>query len=135
MDAEWYGPATGGGGVPAPTLITIGDIVVTPSEVITPQGRRPVGSVVWSITDQSRTSRVIPTWAIVLAIVFALFCLIGLLFLIVKEDRTEGWAQITVQGPQLYHAVQLPVSSPMDMARYHDMVAYARSVTASQSGR
>lgn len=117
-----------------PTLITIGDIAVTQEYVVTPNGRFPVGQVYWTLTDQSRTSSRIPTTTIVLAIVFFLFCLLGLLFLLVKEEYTEGWVQVGVQGPGLFHAVQLPVSSPNDVARSQDMVNYARSVTASRSG-
>lgn len=41
--------------------------------------------------------RVIPGWAIALAVVFGLFCLVGLLFLLIKEDR-EVRASIVV-GP------------------------------------
>lgn len=114
-----------------PVLVAMGDITVTPSRVITPQGQRPVGSVYWNFTDMSRTSSEIPTWAIVLAIVFAVFCLIGLLFLLAKEERTDGWVQISVQGENFYHATQLPVSSPRQVAQYADMVNYARSVTAA----
>ncbi|WP_433035286.1 hypothetical protein [Actinomycetospora sp. CA-053990] len=116
-------------------LITIGDIAVTPEHVITPQGRFPVGQVHWTLTDQSHTTSGIPAWAIVLAIIFFVFCLLGLLFLLAKEERTVGWAQIGVQGPGFFHAVQLPVSSPYDISRYQDMVNYARSITASRSGR
>jgi hypothetical protein len=124
-----------GGWTPEPVLITIGDISVTTEYVITPQGQVPVGQVYWTLTDQSRTTSEIPTWAIVLTIVFALFCLLGLLFLLVKEERTTGWAQVGVQGPGFFHATQLPVTTRYDMARYQDMVNYARSVTASRSGR
>ncbi|GAA4812812.1 hypothetical protein GCM10023200_58240 [Actinomycetospora chlora] len=124
-----------GGYAPDPVLVTIGDISVTSEYVLSPQGRVPVGQVYWTLTDQSRTTSEIPTWAIVLAIVFAVFCLLGLLFLLVKEERTTGWAQVGVQGPGFFHATQLPVTSPYDMARYQDMVNYARSVTASRSGR
>ena len=123
------------GFTPAPVLIAIGDITVTAEHVITPQGQFPVGQVHWTLTDQSRTTAEIPPWAIVLAIVFALFCLLGLLFLLVKEERTTGWAQVGVQGPGFFHATQLPVTSRYDMARYQDMVNYARTVTASRSGR
>ena len=115
-------------------LVTIGDIIVTPDNVITPQGKRPIGTVYWSVTDMSRTEKHIPTWAIVLAILFALACLVGLLFLLVKEEVTEGWVQVAVQGQNFYHAVQLPVSSPDQARRYNDMVNYARSVSASRSG-
>jgi hypothetical protein len=120
---------------PQPALVTIGDIVVTPDHVITPQGRFPVGQVHWSLSNQSYTSSAIPPYAIVLAIVFALFCLLGLLFLLIREERTVGYAQVAVQGPGLFHAVQLPVSSPYDLTRYQDMVNYARSVSASRWGR
>jgi hypothetical protein len=123
-----------GGSPQQPTLITIGDIVVTPEHVVTPYGRYPVGQVYWTLTDQSRTFSRVPTVAIVLAVVFFLFCLLGLLFLLMREEYTQGWVQIGVQGPGLFHAVQLPVSSPIDVARYQDMVNYARSVSASRSG-
>jgi hypothetical protein len=118
-----------------PAVVTIGDIVVTPEHVITPQGRFPVGQVHWSLSNQSYTSSTIPPYAIVLAIVFALFCLLGLLFLLIKEERTVGFAQVAVQGPGLFHAVQLPVSVPHDLVRYQDMVNDARSVSASRWGR
>ena len=120
---------------PQPALVTIGDIVVTPDHVITPQGRFPVGQVHWSLSNQSYTSSAIPPYAIVLAIVFALFCLLGLLFLLIKEERTVGYAQVAVQGPGLFHATALPVSSPYDLQRYQDMVNYARSVSAAHRGR
>src|SRR5262245_23021640 len=67
--------------------VTIGDIGVTRNWVVTPNGNAPVAGSRWIVLDQSRTERKIPTWAIVLAIVFAVLCLIGLLFLLVKEDR------------------------------------------------
>ncbi|MEJ2886423.1 hypothetical protein [Actinomycetospora aeridis] len=128
MSMEWPGEP------PQPVLLSVGDIAVTPEYVVLPQGRFPVGQAQWSLTDQSRTTSEIPTWAIVLAVVFFLFCFLGLLFLLVKEQRTVGWAQIGVQGPGFFHAVQLPVSSPYDVARYQDMINYARSITASRSG-
>jgi hypothetical protein len=129
MTLEWAGHQ------PQPALITIGDIAVTPDYVITPQGRFPVGQAHWNLTDQSHTTSGIPAYAIVLAIIFFVFCLLGLLFLLIKEERTVGWAQVGVQGPGFFHAVQLPVSSPHDVSRYQDMVNYARSITASRSGR
>lgn len=116
-------------------LITIGDITVTPDWVITPQGRQPVGKVNWTFMDMSRTTRVVPTWAIVMTIIFALFCLIGLLFLFVREDRTGGWVQVSVEGEGFYHAAQLPVSGIGQVAEYMRMVDYARSVTASRGRR
>jgi hypothetical protein len=115
----------------APVLVTIGDIVCTRSEVITPSGRAPIDGVVWSFTDLSRTTRGIPTWAIVCAIIFSVCCLLGLLFLLAKEDRTDGGVQVVVQGQGFLHQVQLPVSSVMQIQDYAARVNYARSLSAA----
>lgn len=119
----------------APVLVTIGDIACTGTTVITPSGQAPIGNVVWSFTDMSRTTRSIPTWAIVCAVVFFFFCLLGLLFLLAKEDRTEGGVQVVVQGQGFLHQVQLPVSSVLQVQDYAARVNYARSLSASASGR
>jgi hypothetical protein len=111
-----------------PMLVSIGDIGVTQSWVMTPAGTRPVGSVQWMFTDMSRTVERIPVWAIVCAILFFLFCL---LFLLAKETRTEGTVQVVVQGPQLLHVVQLPVSSFHQVQDYNARVNYARAVSAA----
>ena len=66
--------------------MALGDIGVTQSWVVTPSGTRPVGSVTWLFTDMSRTTQAIPVWAIVCAILFFVFCLLGLLFLLVQRD-------------------------------------------------
>lgn len=116
-----------------PTLVTIGDIGVTPSAVITPSGTRPVGEVQWMFTDMSRTTQAIPTWAVVCTIVFFIFCLLGLLFLLVKETRTEGYVQVVVQGSKFVHTAQLPVFSIAQVADYNARVNYARSVSAAAS--
>jgi hypothetical protein len=115
----------------APVLVTIGDIVCTRNEVITPSGRAPIGGVVWSFTDLSRTTRSIPIWAIVCAVIFFFFCLLGLLFLLAKEDRTEGAAQIVVQGQGFLHQTQLPVYSVQQVQDLAARVGYARSLSAS----
>lgn len=114
-----------------PTLVGIGDIVCTQAEVITPSGRCPIGAVSWTFTDMSRTTRSIPAWAIVCAVIFFVFCLLGLLFLLAKEDKTEGAVQVVVQGPRFLHQLQLPVSSIAQVQDYAARVNYARSLSAS----
>ncbi|WP_405019956.1 hypothetical protein OHV05_26990 [Kitasatospora sp. NBC_00070] len=132
-------PEPGGAGTGLPpgqlpgTMVTIGDIVCTQFEVVTPSGRCPIGRVTWSFTDMSRTTRAIPAWAIVCAVVFFVFCFLGLLFLLAKEDRTEGSVQVVVQGPGLLHQIQLPVASVAQVQDYSARVGYARSLTASAS--
>ena len=118
----------------APPLVTIGDIHCTQAQVITPSGTRPIGEVTWTFANMSHTWRTIPTWAVVCAIAFAVFCLLGLLFLLAKEDKTRGWVQVTAQAPGLAHTVQLPVYSPYEVTDYAARVDYARSLSAAASG-
>ena len=112
-------------------LVSIGDIACTSTEVITPSGRHPIGRVVWTFTDMSRTTRSTPTWAIVCAVIFFLFCLLGLLFLLAKEDRTEGGVLVVVQGDRFLHQTQLPVWSIAQVQDYAARVGYARSLSAA----
>ena len=122
---EWYG------GTAEPVLVTIGDVGVSQTMVHTPSGSTPVGQTSFQFTDLSVTREGIPTWAIVCAIVFFVFCLLGLLFLLVKERRTEGFVQIVVQGPHLVHTVQLPVWSTEQVWDYNQRVNYARTLSAA----
>lgn len=115
-------------------LVSIGHIGVTPTTVVTPSGTRPVGEVQWMFSDMSRTTTTIPTWAIVCTVVFVIFCLLGLLFLLAKETRTEGYVQIVVQGRGFVHTTQLPVFSPAQVADYNARVNYARSISAAAWG-
>lgn len=114
-----------------PQLVTIGDISVTPSSVVTPSGSAPIGEVHFFLTDLSHTRHSIPAWAIVCAVLFFLFCFLGLLFLLVKETRTEGHVQVVVQGPRLLHTVHLPVWSVDQVHDYNARVNYARSISAT----
>lgn len=115
-------------------LVTIGDVACTATEVITPSGTTPVGSATWTVTDMSRTVRRIPAWAIVCAVVFALFWLLGLLFLLAREERVEGSVQVTVQGPGLLHVTQVPATSKGTLAELNARVNHARSIGFQSNG-
>ncbi|WP_243791885.1 hypothetical protein [Saccharopolyspora gloriosae] len=112
----------------APPLVTIGDIACTQDEVITPSGRAPIANTTWTFTDMSRTTREIPVWAIVCAIVFFFLCLLGLLLLLVREERTQGTVQVTVQGQGLLHVTQIPVFAPAAVMDLGARVNYARNL-------
>jgi hypothetical protein len=114
-----------------PILIQIGDISVTQSTVYTPSGARPLNEVQWSVTDMTVTSQSIPTWAIVCAIIFFLFCLLGLLFLLVKETVTKGTMQVTVHGSGFVHTTQIPIVSTDQVADINARVNYARTLNAA----
>lgn len=115
---------------PSAFLLTIGDIGVTDRWVSTPNGHAPLRGSQWIAADMSTTQRRIPTWAIVLAVLFALFFLIGLLFLLVREEVTRGYVQVSVRSGDLNHMTQLPVTSPQDVARIRGLVAHAQALAA-----
>lgn len=114
-----------------PILVTIGDISVTSTTVYTPSGSRPLAEVSWTFTDLSTTSQAIPTWAIICAVVFFVFCFLGLLFLLAKEDKTQGSVQVTVHGPGFVHTSTIPVFSPAQVGDINARVNYVRTLTAS----
>src|SRR3954454_7372885 len=113
-----------------PVLISIGDISVTQSHVIVPHGRYPLRGTTWMVQDSTQVTESIPPVAIILTIILVWFCLIGLLFLLMKEKRYSGFVTITVTGMGLYHSVQFP-SAQHTGSWAADMVGRARAITAS----
>jgi hypothetical protein len=113
-----------------PVLLSIGDISVTQTHIYVPQGRFPLHGTTWTVQDSTQVSEGIPPVAIILTIVFVWFCLIGLLFLLMKQKRYTGFVSITVTGMGLYHSVQFP-SAQHTGAWAADMVGRARAITAS----
>ena len=116
---------------PEPWLTTIGDISVSEHWVSTPSGPHPIRGSVWTVTDMSRYEESISTVGIVLAVVFVWFCLLGLLFLLMKERRLGGFVQVTVQGNGFYHSTLIPVTGPHSVMNAHQAVNYARSLAAA----
>jgi hypothetical protein len=115
---------------PGSFLLTIGDIGVTATHISTPNGVAPLHGSTWIVADMSVTERRIPTWAIVCAVIFALACLLGLLFLLVKEDSTRGYVQVSVRSRDLSHMTQIPISSPVQVAQVRALVGQAQSLAA-----
>ncbi|MEV0283309.1 hypothetical protein AB0H36_04225 [Kribbella sp. NPDC050820] len=111
-----------------PVLVTVGDISVEQFRIVTPAGVLPTQGTNWSAMDMSRTEEKIPAWAIILAIVFALACLLGLLFLLCKERKTTGFVQVTVQNGNRTHNTHVGVSSPREVADTLARVNFARTL-------
>jgi hypothetical protein len=116
---------------PEPVLFSIGDIGVSRHWVVTPNGTTPIRASRWIVRDMSRTESRIPAYAIVLAIVFALLCLVGLLFLLIKEQTTTGYVEVSVQGDNLYHVTQVPISNPQQIDFIRGAVYQAQSLAAA----
>lgn len=73
----------------------------------------------------------ISTAGIVLTILFVWFCLLGLLFLLMKDRRLVGYIQVTVQGDGFYHSTMIPVVGPHSVLSVHQQVNYARGLAAA----
>ncbi|MFF8313388.1 hypothetical protein [Streptomyces lydicus] len=109
--------------------LSLGDIAVSGDTIMTPAGPMPLKGAIWTATDMSRTEEKIPTHAVVLAIVFFLFCLLGLLFLLMKERVTTGFVQVTVNSGGRHHSTMVPVQSREQVMYVLNQVNYARSLS------
>lgn len=117
--------------IPDPVVLTIGDIGITRYWVVTPNGSAPLAGSTWIPRDMTTTDSKIPTWAIVLAVIFALFCLVGLFFLLVKEQVTRGYFEVTVTSESLMHTTQIPISREFQVAQMRQLVSQAQSMAAA----
>ena len=118
-----------------PYLVTIADIGFSSNWVVTPLGAYPLAGTQVIITDMSRTERRIPTWAIVIAILGALFFLLGLFFLLVKENVTTGAVQITIHSGGTVYSTHIPVYSHATVADLYGRTNYARQLIAAAAAR
>jgi hypothetical protein len=118
-------------GAPTPVLVQVGDIACTRDEVVTPNGRLPLRRTVWVVSNSTTTTEAIPTWAIVMTVLFVALCLLGLLFLLVKEQKTTGWMTVSVQGEGTYYSTQIPIASPVGVADVEQRVGYIRGLVAA----
>lgn len=114
-----------------PYLLTVGDIGVTDAWVVTPNGHAPLHGSQWIVVDRTVVGTRLPPYAIVLAVVFAVFCLLGLLFLLIKEQYIEGYVEVQVRSGTLYHVAQLPISQPLQVQQIRALVAQAQSLAAA----
>ena len=113
-------------------LMSIGDIAVYQDRVVTPSGVFPHTGLTWVVRDNTTTTRRIPPYAIVLAIIFALACLLGLLFLLINEERMSGYVDVSVQSASGYHVTQVPVSNVQQVDYVRQQVDYARGIRWNQ---
>lgn len=112
---------------PEAVRLTLGDVVISDHWLVSPSGTVPVAEVQWSTQHLWQSHRRIPPPAIVAA-VLTFWTLIGLLFLLAREERTSGSVQVTVSGPRFMHVMSFPVRSPGDAQRIEASVAQARQI-------
>ncbi len=118
-------------GQPEQFVLSIGDIGISPSWVATPNGTAPLRDSQWTVQDRTFTQQATPTWAIVMAVLGFVFCLLGLLFLLAKESQTTGYVEVTVRSANVFHVVQIPAHTPQAIAHTRQLVYQAQSMAAS----
>ncbi|MFF3228444.1 hypothetical protein ACFYV7_37005 [Nocardia suismassiliense] len=133
---QWFSgpeppPPQGKPFTPEPVLVTVGDIGCTATRVMTPSGQRPLAGTVWIVTHQTTVDRRIPSYAIVLAVLLMIFCLLGLVFLAVKEEKIQGFVQVSVQGPDFYYATQVKITDRAQVFDTEQRVNYIRGLVAA----
>jgi hypothetical protein len=118
-----------------PILFTIGDIGVSRHWVVTPNGSAPLAGTTWISRDLTRTETKIAHWALVTGIILAIFtCGLGLLLLLVKETRTSGYVEVTVQAEKLFHVTQLPIHDARQILPVRQSVQQAQALAAQVAG-
>jgi hypothetical protein len=66
----------------------------------------------------------------VLAVVFAVVCLLGLFFLLMKEKTTTGYVQVTVTSGGRFHSTMIPATGPETVHWVMGQINYARTLSA-----
>jgi len=77
------------------------------------------------MADYTVHHQVMPTWALVAAIV-GLFCLpvFNLLFLLIRVDRVSGYVEVVVSHHQFSHRTTIPVTNPMVVQTVYNQMYY-----------
>ena len=67
---------------------------------------------------------------VILCIIFIWLCLLGLLFLLMKDRRITGYIQVTVQGNGFHYSAMVPAVNSGSAWAVTQSVNYARSLAA-----
>ena len=110
----------------------IGDITLFATHISTPAGTAPIEGLTWTMRDQTVTTETISTVGVILAILFFWVCLLGLLFLLMKDRKIQGGVEVSVQGANFFHLTQIPISNPAQIAEIRRWVDYGRALSAAR---
>lgn len=109
-------------------MFVLGDIRVGQVWVVTPFGTAPMHGAQFHAQESYLYEDRIPQWAIIATIVTALFCLLGLLFLLCKEPVAQPVVDVTVTSGPFRHTTRLRVFNPMQAQQVMANVAHAQQI-------
>lgn len=113
--------------------VQIGSIRVTNGTVYMQYGQFPLKGSRWHIDHYWETRRELPTWAIVAMCVTVIFCLVGLLFLLVKEDVTTEYARVVVAYGDGGCTTLVPIMGQAQYDYLASLVTYVEMLEAHYS--
>jgi hypothetical protein len=111
-------------------VVQVGSIAAGTQWLHLPGGPVPLQGTSWTVRDQVHTTTQIPSYAIVLAVIFSVVFLLGLLFLLIKETTVEGVVQVGVEGDGFRYGTQVPVASYEEVRDVHHRVKAIRHLAA-----
>jgi hypothetical protein len=111
-------------------VVQVGSIAAGMRWLHLPGGPVPLRGTSWTVRDQVHTTTQIPSYAIVLAVIFSVVFLLGLLFLLIKETTVEGVVQVGVEGDGFSYGTQVPVASYEEVHDVHHRVKAIRHLAA-----
>ena len=120
---------------PEQALVTWGDVAVSRSWVVTPNGSASLPGTEFDIMDFSREESRIPAWAIVMTVLLFWFFFLSLLFLLVRTTVVSGHVQVVVRNEKMYHLTNVPVTTRDAVVDLYGRVNYARKLAAEAAMR
>ncbi len=120
-----------GAGQPDPQLASVGDIGISQHWIRTPNGAYPIRGSMWTVSDMTHYQERISTTGVVLCAIFVWFCLLGLLFLLMKDRYVSGYVQVTVHGAGFHHSTMIPANHSGVVYSVTQTVNYARTLAAA----
>jgi hypothetical protein len=116
---------------PGPVIVQIAELGVTSTVVHTPTGDIPLAGSQWQVNDYWFTSQRIPRWAIIAAVLgFCVLTVFSLLFLLVKEQVSQGTVQVTVTNGTRQYVARIPVRDQGAVTAINQQVNYVRTLAA-----
>jgi len=112
-------------------LVQVGELACSQNWLMTPNGTVPLRSVQFLVRENVVVQKRIPPYAIVLAIIFFLACLLGLFFLLLSEETYSGSIEVTATAPDgfTFHT-SIPTRDARTVEEVRSRVTFARSLVA-----
>jgi hypothetical protein len=116
---------------PEQWLTTLGELSISEHWVQTPTGVHPLRGTTWTVTDRTYWQTRVSSIGIVIVTLGVLFCLIGLLGLLLRDRHLCGYVEVTVRGDGFCHSTMVPADGPNTVWNVDRWVNYARTLSAA----